>query len=65
MVTHLRTELPMECKVARVRHGLNQKQLAQLVGLQQQDISRFERGATMLRWDRLQRIAEWVDSDGD
>jgi len=64
MVTCLRTDLPMTCKLKRIKRGLNQAELAEQVGMTQQDVSRFERGHTMLRWDRLLRIAEWVDDHG-
>lgn len=43
---------------ARIRNGITQQQLADLTGINQADISRFERGFANPSWATMKRLAD-------
>jgi ribosome-binding protein aMBF1 (putative translation factor) len=55
--------LAMQIMELREKHGLTQKQLAKLSGIDQGDISRIERGSATPNEKTLIRLADALDAD--
>ncbi|MBN3831575.1 MULTISPECIES: helix-turn-helix domain-containing protein [Burkholderia] len=45
----------------RMARGLTQEQLAEIIGVEQETVSRFERGATLPPLPRLIQLADYFD----
>jgi transcriptional regulator with XRE-family HTH domain len=49
----------------RKKHGLNQKELANRIGVRAATLSRYENGKRAYHWENLVRIAEEMDTSVD
>ena len=52
-------------KIARIKKGLTQKQLAKLLGLEYATISRWETGANNIPSDKLIQLAKILETSTD
>ena len=48
-------------KISRIKKGLTQKQLAELVGVSSSTINRIETGKQVLKLDMLSKLAEVLE----
>lgn len=55
----------MRIRELRIKAGLTQSRLAQLLGQTQQAVARWEAGEAMPRSDKLQQLAEILDCSID
>jgi transcriptional regulator with XRE-family HTH domain len=58
-----RKRIGKEIAELRLKNKLSQEQLASILGIQQQSVSRIELGLFSVGFDTLQRIAEVLNSD--
>lgn len=54
-------KIAMNIRIYRIRKGLKQEQLAELVDMSQQQISLIEKGASMPKVPTLMKLAEVFD----
>ena len=53
----------IDIKSVRLKAGLTQKELAQIIGVTKQTIINYEKGTTEPTWERLEEIALALNSD--
>ena len=58
-----RKRIGKEIAELRLKNKLSQEQLASILGIQQQSVSRIEQGLFSVGFDMLQRIADALNSD--
>lgn len=61
LVSDLKTSVGKAIAVQRLQRGLTQEQLALMIGVEQETISRIERGAALPTLARLAEIAQVLD----
>lgn len=53
-----RLQVAVSIKIAREKHGYSQKQMAEKIGIKQQNISRYEKGKVIPSADRFLKLLE-------